>query len=857
MLSSWPIARSSVAGRRGRTLLLVAAVALASSLVTAVSCTIGSVQRTVADYIRQVLGATDARIVHEFGVRFDDGIVERVRQWPGVAVAEGRLFASITLVHPPRGDRTSPARLNVNVRGVELEGMERFAQVALREGRLPTAPHEILLDPLAASGLEAGVGDVVQLQRFGPSIDFSVVGIYERPALGMLQRPEAQMALTTLGEATGRRGEISLVSIVLDDDLDVRGWVKANASRVEPPLQLEPAERAATGFDRQVRASRLGFVLAAALAFMSCSFIVATGMTTAVVEQERLMAVIRCVGGSRFQLFVAQVLAGAIVCGAGGVIGVPIGIALAWVVVSWFPDRIPSGLSISWVGVGLSLSGALLAGVAGSLFPAWRACRVSPLQALAARSVAPTRGGLLLAGGVGLALIAVQLSLLAIPDVQLRFWVYVSTGIALANVGWFLLAVPILRAMMPVVAPAASLALRLPRPLLAESIRATPYRNGFTAGALMVGMSMLVSTWSGAESLTRDWLERLRFADGFAFRMTGMSREDREAIASLPFVGETAAIGYLPLRVAEEQQLGVRGMAPPSVVCIGVEAEEFFRLNRLDWLEGSLEEALPSLRAGEGVLVAEQFLAARGLGAGDTITLGSARSERTFTIVGVVGAGGLDLATQWFGLRSAYMEQAVSCVFMDFNVVKRLYGADEATILQMSLDPDVSDEEVAAAVEQAVPGTRFASGRAIRAGIDEVGRMVLGVSSSVAFAALLLGCFGVGNVIAAGIHSRRFEFGVLRAVGGPPSLLLRLVIGEAIIIGATAVVVGTGLGMHLAVVGARMHRDLLGLPTRPLFPLAPALVGAIVVIAMAALAALPAAIALARRPARDLLAGGR
>ncbi|MCA9284095.1 MAG: ABC transporter permease [Phycisphaerales bacterium] len=858
MLSSWPIARTSVAGRRGRTALLIAAVGLASSLVTAVSCAIGSLQQTVADRIERALGTTDARIIHEFNARFDAAIVGDVRTWPGVQLAEGRLFASITLVKPnPDGSVTDAPRANVNVRGVELSGMERFQQVELAEGRLPRDDRELLLDPLAASTLHAGLGDRLRLQRFGPPLEFEVVGIYKRPVLGMLQRPEGQLSLAATGEATGRTNEVSVVSIILDDDLDVRQWCAANAGRLAPPLQLEPAEMAATGFDRQVRASRLGFVLGAAIAFLSCSFIVATGMTTAVVEQERMMAVVRCIGGSRRQLFMAQVLAGTIVCGIGGAIGVPLGMGLAWLVLVQFPEQIPGGLTISWLGVALSLAGALLAGVLGSAFPAWRACRVSPLRALAARSAPPSRHGFVLATFAGLLCVGIQLALLGIPDVQARFWVYASVGIPLQHIGWFLLAVPVLRILLPGLAPLVSSALHLPPRLLRESMAATPFRNGFTAGALMVGMSVLVSTWSGGESLMRDWFDRIRFADGFAFRMSGLSPDEQATIAALPFVRETAAIGYLPLRVGAEQQLGVQGMAPPSVVCVGFEAEPFFRLNRLDWQQGTPEEAIPALRAGEGVLVAEQFLAARGLGVGDTISLGSARTERPFRIVGVVGAAGLDIATQWFGIRSAYMEQAVSCVFMDFDVMRRLYGAKEATIVQMNLDPGTTDEAVMKAVEDAVPGVRYASGRAIRAAIDEIGRTLLGVTSTVAFAALVLGCFGVGNVIAAGIHSRRFEFGILRAVGAPPSLLLRLIVGEAILIGFAAVATGSALGMSLAWNGTRMHRDLLGLPLRPIFPVAPALIGAAVLVAMAALAALPAAIALARRPARELLAAGR
>ena len=110
----------------------------------------------------------------------------------------------------------------------------------------------------------------------------------------------------------------------------------------------------------------------------------------------------------------------------------------------------------------------------------------------------------------------------------------------------------------------------------------------------------------------------------------------------------------------------------------------------------------------------------------------------------------------------------MSCVFMDLSAVAKNFGVRDAVIMQMDLGPVGSteqDEELAAAVANAVPGALFASGRGIRTQVDEVGKVILGMGGAIAFAALLLGCFGVGNVIAAQVSGRGYEFGVLRATG--------------------------------------------------------------------------------------------
>ena len=248
---------------------------------------------------------------------------------------------------------------------------------------------------------------------------------------------------------------------------------------------------------------------------------------------------------------------------------------------------------------------------------------------------------------------------------------------------------------------------------------------------------------------------------------------------------------------------------------------------------------------------------ARNLSVGDTMRLDSGQSEREFEIAAVVSAGGLDIATQFFGMRNIYMEHAGSCVFMDFDAVQRHFDTRDAYLMQLNLDPGITveqEEQIAQRIKEAVPGTNFASGRRIREIILTIGESGLTISSAVAVAALLLACFGTGNVIAAGIAARRFEFGVLRSVGSSRWLICRLVIAEAVVIGITGSVTGTLLGVHMAWIGTLLYQGLAGLQLQLVIPVGPAAIGWATVILLTVLAATPAVIALARRSCRNLLA---
>jgi putative ABC transport system permease protein len=860
MRATWWFARQTLAARRSRSALLGTAVALSSALVMAVACALETVRVNTEGQVARFIGEADARLVNRFGASFDSAALEEVRALPGVAAVAGSLAGSITVVNPgapPAEDGSMvPPRAVIQCRGLDADADAAFRGQALKAGRLPAEAGEIALDPLGAAQLRAEIGARLQVQRFGDPLSLRVVGILDRPSLGALQRAYAVVDRATLVEATGK-DRVTSVMVKLAPRVDPGAWIAAHRDAFKDPLVLEPSERVSSGLDRQVLATRLGFLLVTTIAFMSAAFIVGTGMTTAVAEQQRELAIARCVGASRAQVFGSQVWAGLVLCAAGGAAGVPIGLAVAAALVAWFREALPDGFSWSPAGVGLAMAGSAAAGVLGALWPAWQAARISPLAALASQARPPSRAGIAWLALAGAGCIAAQLLLLLIPDFDARFWAYVGAGIVLEHLGWFLLAVPILWVSAVALVRPLAVALRIPVPLLAGAVAQAPYRLGFTAGALMVGVSIMVTTWTNGTTALRELTERVRISDGFVFKTNGMSVEEQARVRALPGVEAVVPIGYLPLRIVGERGFGVKGLDAANVVCVGFPPDDFLRINRLEWIEGSAESALPKLRSGDGVLVAKEFLVARGKRVGGTIRLGSARASKEYEIVGVVGAAGLDVATQFFGIRSVYMEQAVSCVFMDFGEVAERFGSRDAYILQVDMDDTLgpeADAALAKAVGEAVPGGVYANGRAIRDTIQGVGRTVLSVTSAVAFGALLLACVGVGNVVAANISARRFEYGVLRATGASPWLLARLVGAEVGLIAVAGAATGTGLGLHVAALGLMWHRELTGVDLPLAVPFGPIAVGYAVLLALTLGAALPAVARLVRVAPRALLA---
>jgi putative ABC transport system permease protein len=194
---------------------------------------------------------------------------------------------------------------------------------------------------------------------------------------------------------------------------------------------------------------------------------------------------------------------------------------------------------------------------------------------------------------------------------------------------------------------------------------------------------------------------------------------------------------------------------------------------------------------------------------------------------------------------------------MDWRAVARDFHNDEALIVQVELSREVSDEEAAAAVTDAVPGVIFRSARWIRRTVREIAATALALQSAVAFCAMMLAVLGVGNIIMAGIHGRRFEYGVMRAVGASRGVLVRLVSAEAVLLAVAGAITGTALGMHLAWATTAQYRDLAGLRLSVPLPVWPTAAGWLAVTAMTVLAAAPVMAVLVRRPPAALVAAGR
>lgn len=847
MRPAWRLGINSLSGRSSRSLLLIAAVALSAALITAVSCSMASLNKGVRKRVETTVGAADLRVQRIGRDVFSADVLGQVEAWPEVTLAVGRLGGPIPLKNP----RTGKDFASVG-NGVMPDRELLVRPQTLVEGRFVRDDGDVALQEQTAKELEARVGDVLEVDRFGEPVRLTVVGIVKNPPLSNLIPPEAWVPISTMERISEKRGKLRDIDLVIMDSAQAESIARTRASEFEKGVVLRPASKVTSGLSKNMRSSQIGMSIASMLSFLAASFIIMTGLSTNVTERQRELAMLRCVGAMRGQLAESQLIGGTAVGLAGSLVGVPLGILGAFVLTRLFRDQLPV-FAINWLGLALALGGSMFAGLLGAAWPAIRASRTSPLEALAIRSRPARVRGIVLCGVLGIVGAFIHASIFVIPmSADAKFWADMAIGIPAAFTGYFLISVPVTALAAVSLSRLVSRVFALPPRLLKRTILTTPYRFGFTAGAMMMGLTLLVALWTNGRAVTRDWLGSLAFPDAF---VTGISISEKtlDRIRAMPQVRDAAAV---TIQNFKTDAFGLKVFDNVNTSFVAFEPRPFFHMTRMTWVEGDEKTALARLEQGGAVIVAQEYRVSKGIGVGDKITLYSGGKPYVFDVVGVVNSPGLDIASKFFDIGEEYLDQAVNAVFGSRDDLKRLFGNSAINLVQMSFQPGVTDQEAVLKQIRRAAGFEIVSagsGKAVKEEIAGVLQTSFLVMSVVAIGAMLVASFGVANLIVAGIQARQYEFGVLRAIGAERGLISRMVLAEAAIIAISACIVGTIFGVQAAWAGQRMNAAMIGLRLTLSVPIGPTAAGWMITALITLGAAGPAVWSLSRRHPRELL----
>lgn len=148
-------------------------------------------------------------------------------------------------------------------------------------------------------------------------------------------------------------------------------------------------ERHKTLFEAVKLEKLVTFIIEALIIFVA-TFNIASTLIMMVLEKTREVGILKSMGATKRNIWFIFTFEGILIGVVGAILGTLLGIFLCWSLETWLPITIPSPVyqidrlpaEISWPFVGAVNIAALLLCLLSTLYPAWRASRLKPVEAL-------------------------------------------------------------------------------------------------------------------------------------------------------------------------------------------------------------------------------------------------------------------------------------------------------------------------------------------------------------------------------------------------------------------------------------------------------------------------------------------
>jgi putative ABC transport system permease protein len=301
-----------------------------------------------------------------------------------------------------RGERTRPAAI--------MGTTERFVDVnfaKLFTGRVFTEQEVIRRRNVAVIGFgpyqalfeRRNIDPIGKTVRIGP-VEYTIVGVIgKRPAAGGFSLGQDDFAIipytahrkqfgserARTGPFGGTGGMIAVVPLESATREETMREVES-IMRIRHGLTLDKPndfdlvtpDAILAVWDQISRAILLSLVVISSIALMVGGIGVMAIMTISVTERTREIGVRKAIGARRREILVQFLIEAAVLTSVGGVLGVLLGsgIGLLVNVLSGFPVSLP------WWSFALGLGFSASVGIFFGVFPAWRASRLDPIEAL-------------------------------------------------------------------------------------------------------------------------------------------------------------------------------------------------------------------------------------------------------------------------------------------------------------------------------------------------------------------------------------------------------------------------------------------------------------------------------------------
>jgi len=322
----------------------------------------------------------------------------------------------------------------------------------------------------------------------------------------------------------------------------------------------------------------------------------------------------------------------------------------------------------------------------------------------------------------------------------------------------------------------------------------------------------------------------------FIFSPVPLSPADQEKLAHVKGIRQGE---LMPIAIASPQfgsnLFAIAGamVMPDATMFFGIDPDQSLKMMELEFRDDNGNrvsdaaqkrlsiDATELLKKGHYVIVTDEFRQIRGLKRGDKIPLKTAKhGVVNYTIAGIVWSPGMDVINSKFDLGRQFEQRTAASLFGSLADAKEDFDVKDVYLFAANLDFFTERDAVLKDVQATLGRMNMKIGdvRQIKKGIqDGLGNLLLLVST-VAFAAMAVASLGVTNTVMASVRSRQWQFGVLRSIGVTRWQLLRLVVGEAFLLGIIGVGLGLAAGMLMSIDARQLTVITVGFKTDMVIP---------------------------------------
>jgi putative ABC transport system permease protein len=705
-----------------------------------------------------------------------------VRATKGVAGADLRSYVSTAMLGADGKARPASAG--------PLASTDALREYDVTNGRYPTSASEAAVDVRTLKTSKLAIGQqVTLLGKDDQQHKYTIVGTFEQGVSSMSLSSSDHVVLTpdALSTLDPKVRNFQLVATaaagvpqqqVVDD-------IKQSLGSGASAYSFQTGEALTKQTLEEINSRGGGFtqvlLVFAVIALVVAAMVIYNTFTILVAQRTRELALMRCVGASRKQVFgsvLAEAAAMGLIASVIGLFGgLGVSALLQTVVASISDDNSTVRLPLNVTTIVAAFAVGVLITVISAVLPARKATKVAPVAALRAQldsgeEVART-GRLRIAFAVVLGLLGAGVIAFGMTQKEETAMLVSGAGtmvvLAMVVVLGPVLVGPVNRVLG--VVPKALFG--VPAKLASGNAGRNPKRTAATTAALMIGVTIvsLVTVVATSAKETANAKVDERFPADYTVNSSVFSKqlppELVDQLAAVPEVGKVAPLA---------------GMSPESDSntpfvpwLVGTSPAMIGELVKPTVLSGTLS----GLKKGD-VAVSKKFGERAGLQIGSTLPVGMGQYKMDLKVVAVVDG------LQGNGLVTLDTVQALSPKPVQFESI------------MVKLKPGVTTDAGRAAVEKVTNASPIAvidSAAETKAQLNKQLDQVLGFIWALIGLAVIIALFGIANTLTLSVLERTRESALLRALGLTKGQLRLMLVVESILMAVMGAAIGLVLGI--------------------------------------------------------------